>query len=131
MAPPVPKLELAAFMARFSQTKIPQREFAREALTESLGNAQRGPGSDSRGVNCLQNGELKPASRHCLEGAQAQDLGLDRGREEDMEWELIAISDSSPVGTQATAAPLSSPSDPKKPDSGCLPAGNRHASSQP
>src|SRR5258708_2247162 len=101
LAPPVPKLELAAFLARFSQSKIPQREFARDSWSASFGSAQGARASDSRGPNCQQNSELNPASRHRLEGTQAQDLDLNRGREEEVEWELVAISDSSPTGTQA------------------------------
>src|SRR5258708_661652 len=132
LAPAVPKLELAAFTARFSQSRIPQREFAHGTWSASLEIAPDARIKDSHSSNHRhQNEELKPGSRHPLERTQAQDLGLDRGREEDLEWELIAISDSSQAGAQAATTSLSPVSDQNKSTSECAPARNRDPHSQP
>ena len=99
LTPAVPRAELAGFVARFSQSNIPQREVSRQssvlAREENRGVRENGSHA-SASPTCA--GGLKPGSSHCLEAAQAQglDLGLDKGREEEVEWELVPISNSSP-----------------------------------
>jgi hypothetical protein len=98
LAPAVPKVELAAFMARFSQSKIPQREVTRESYFAAPQNTRDVRQTSSYSLcptspNCSQ--DLKLGSSHSLEVTPAQDLDLDKGREEEMEWELVPISNSS------------------------------------
>jgi hypothetical protein len=110
LAPEVPKVELAAFMARFSQSKIPQREVTRESYLAGPGNTRdvRQTASYSlypTPLNCSQ--DLKLGSSHSLEVAPTQDLDLDKGREEEVDWQLIPISDSSLPGETASSPVLS------------------------
>ncbi len=102
LAPPVPKAELAAFMAQFSQSKIPQREVTAPSPFVTRENT-RGAGQDgSRASDSSPwSRELKPRSSGYLEAPQAQGLDLDKGREEEVDWESAPISDSSiPIGKE-------------------------------
>lgn len=102
LAPPVPKAELAAFMAQFSQSKIPQREVTprssivtRENMRGAMQGGSRAPDSSP------WPRELKPRSNGYLEAPQAQGLDLDKGREEEVDWESAPIADfSMPIGKE-------------------------------
>jgi hypothetical protein len=94
LAPPVPKAELAAFMAQFSQSKIPQREVTPPSSFATRENTRGATQGGSRASDSSPwSRELKPRSNGCLEAPQGQGLGLDKGREVD--WESAPISDSS------------------------------------
>src|SRR5260370_22320376 len=96
LAPPVPKAELAAFMAQFSQSKIPQREVTAPSSFVTRENT-RGAGQDgSRASDSSPwSRELKPRSSGFLEPPQTQDLDLDKGRAEQVDWDLVPTSDFS------------------------------------
>ncbi len=102
LAPPVPKAELAAFMAQFSQSKIPQREVTAPSPFVTRENT-RGARQDGWRASDSSpwSRELKPPSSGYLEAPQAQGLDLDKGREEEVDWESAPISDSSiPIGKE-------------------------------
>ncbi len=102
LAPPVPKAELAAFMAQFSQSNIPQREVTPRSSFVTRENTRGAMQGGSRASDSSSwSHELKPRSSGYLEAPQAQGLDLDKGREEEADWESAPISDSSiPIGKE-------------------------------
>ncbi len=96
LAPPVPKVELAAFMAQFSQSNIPQREVTPRSSFVTRENTRGAMQEGSRASDPSPwSHELKPRSSGYLEVPQAQGLDLDKGREEEVGWELVPTCDSS------------------------------------
>ncbi len=115
LAPPVPKAELAAFMARFSQSHIPQREVTHDSCVVPRENTPDLQGNGARPLDSYHySRDLKPDSSHSLEAAQAQGLDLDKGREKEVEWELVAIPDSSAANGRTAPLSLSDNSSQKK-----------------
>lgn len=145
LAPAVPKAELAAFMARFSQSKIPQREVSRGSSfgAQERTHDVRQTGSFSLCPTSLNfSQDLKAGSSHSLEVAPTQDLDLDKDREEEMEWELVPISDSflcsgkttSPVLSQAIeekAADTSASFQTERRNAGVTARGDAHSAVMP